>query len=56
MLDGLARGLCNGEIADLLRISEKTVRNHVTAVFSKLDVANRAQAIVLARDAGFGRD
>lgn len=56
VLDGLARGLCNGEIADLLRISEKTVRNHVTAVFSKLDVANRAQAIVLARDAGLGRD
>lgn len=56
VLDGLARGLGNGELGDLLRISEKTVRNHVTAVFSKLGVANRAQAIVLARDAGFGRD
>ena len=56
VLDGLARGLGNNELGNLLRISEKTVRNHVTAVFSKLAVANRAQAIVLARDAGFGRD
>ncbi|WP_198586225.1 alpha/beta fold hydrolase [Roseovarius salinarum] len=55
VLDGLARGLGNDELGDLLRISEKTVRNHVSAIFSKLDVANRAQAIVLARDAGFGR-
>lgn len=56
VLDGVARGLDNGELAELLRISEKTVRNHVSAVFSKLDVSNRAQAIVQARDAGFGRD
>ena len=56
VLDGLARGLGNDELGDLLRISEKTVRNHVSTIFSKLGVATRAQAIVLARDAGFGRD
>ena len=56
VLDGVARGLGNHEMADLLRISEKTVRNHVTTIFSKLGVASRAQAIVSARDAGLGRD
>lgn len=56
VLDGVARGLSNRDLADLLRISEKTVRNHMTTVFSKLGVGNRAQAIVLARDAGFGRE
>ncbi len=56
VLNGVARGLSNREIADLLRISEKTVRNHLTMVFSKLGTASRAQAIVLARDAGLGRD
>ena len=56
MLDGVARGLGNRDLADLLRISEKTVRNHVSKIFSKLDVERRGQAIVLARDAGLGRD
>lgn len=56
VLDGVARGLSNRDLADLLRISEKTVRNHVSTVFSKLGVASRAQAIVSARDAGLGRD
>lgn len=56
ILDGVARGLSNREIADLLRITEKTVRNHLTTVFSKLGLASRAQAIVTARDAGLGRD
>jgi pimeloyl-ACP methyl ester carboxylesterase/DNA-binding CsgD family transcriptional regulator len=56
VLDGVARGLDNHDLADLLRISEKTVRNHVTTIFSKLGVASRAQAIVAARDAGLGRD
>lgn len=55
VLDGIARGLSNPEIADTLHISEKTVRNHITHIFSKLDVKNRGQAIVLARDAGLGR-
>ena len=56
VLDGVARGLSNRDLAGLLRISEKTVRNHVSQIFSKLDVERRGQAIVLARDAGLGRD
>jgi len=56
VLDGVARGFGNRELADLLRISEKTVRNHLTTVFSKLGVTSRARAIVMARGAGFGRD
>ena len=56
ILDSVARGFGNREIADLLRISEKTVRNHLTTVFSKLGIANRSQAIVVAREAGLGRD
>lgn len=54
VLDLIARGLDNGQIAERLVISPKTVRNHITSIFSKLQVANRAQAIVMARDAGFG--
>lgn len=54
--NGVARGLSNRELAKLLRISEKTVRNHLTTVFSKLGISSRAQAIVSARDAGLGRD
>ena len=56
VLNCVARGLGNREMAELLRISEKTVRNHVTTIFSKLGVASRAQAIVAARDAGLGHD
>jgi DNA-binding NarL/FixJ family response regulator len=56
VLSGVARGLGNRDLADLLRISEKTVRNHITTIFSKLGVESRAQAIVAARDAGLGRD
>jgi len=36
-------------------MSEKTVRNHVTAIFAKLDFTSRNRAIVWARDAGLGR-
>lgn len=42
----------NGEIADLLVLSEKTVRNHVSNIFTKLQVSDRNQAIIRARDAG----
>jgi DNA-binding NarL/FixJ family response regulator len=56
ILDRVARGFSNREIAELLRISEKTVRNHLTTVFSKLGLSSRAQAIVSARKAGLGRD
>jgi DNA-binding NarL/FixJ family response regulator len=48
----LARGLSNADIAERVFISEKTVRNHLTSIFSKLDVDSRAKAIVLAREAG----
>jgi DNA-binding NarL/FixJ family response regulator len=56
LLDSIARGLTNIEIAHRLQISEKTVRNHISSIFSKLGVAHRAQAIVAARKAGLGRD
>jgi pimeloyl-ACP methyl ester carboxylesterase/DNA-binding CsgD family transcriptional regulator len=54
ILELLAQGKNNGGIAARLKISEKTVRNHVSAIFSKLEVNSRAQAIVVAREAGFG--
>jgi pimeloyl-ACP methyl ester carboxylesterase/DNA-binding CsgD family transcriptional regulator len=52
----IARGLANGHIAERLRISDKTVRNHVTNIFWKLSANTRAEVIVRARDAGFGVD
>lgn len=55
VLDLVARGLGNGEIARRLYLSEKTVRNHVSHVFLKLQVADRPQAIVRAREAGLGK-
>ena len=54
VLEAIARGLDNAEIAAELVLSEKTVRNHITRVFDKIGVAHRYQAIVLARDAGLG--
>lgn len=54
ILDALAQGLSNNEIAARLAISTKTVRNHVSNVFGKLGVNSRPQAIVRARQAGFG--
>ncbi|MCB1909151.1 MAG: alpha/beta fold hydrolase [Rhodocyclaceae bacterium] len=56
VLDRIARGLDNPEIATELGISEKTVRNHVSSIFAKLDFASRNRAIVWARERGFGRD
>ena len=50
----LARGLDNHRIAGQLGIGEKTARNHVSAIFAKLGVDSRAQAVVAARDAGYG--
>lgn len=48
----IAHGVSNKEIAEKLYISMKTVSNHITNIFSKLQVADRAQAIIRARDAG----
>ena len=48
----IAQGYTNAEMAQRLTLSGKTVRNHITNIFSKLQVADRAQAIVGARDAG----
>jgi DNA-binding NarL/FixJ family response regulator len=54
VLDLVARGLTNAEIAARLVVSDKTVRNHVSNVFAKLHVANRSRAVARARDAGLG--
>ena len=54
ILARLTGGMTNAEIGKSLFISEKTVRNQLTKIFEKLDVANRTQAIVFARDHGFG--
>ncbi len=48
----IARGLSNSEIAARLHISGKTVRNHITNIFAKLDVTDRSEAISQARAAG----
>ncbi|MFD5793585.1 response regulator [Streptomyces diastatochromogenes] len=54
ILDLIASGLDYRQIARRLTISDKTVRNHVSSIFAKLQVNDRAQAIVRARNAGLG--
>ena len=54
VLELIAQGTSNNDIADQLRISAKTVSNHISNIFNKLQVADRAQAIVKAREAGLG--
>jgi DNA-binding NarL/FixJ family response regulator len=54
VLDLLAAGRSNHQIAQQLSLSVKTVANHISAIFSKLQVADRTQAILRARDAGLG--
>ena len=49
VLSKLALGLSNRDIAEQLFISEKTVRNHLSTIFSKLDVSSRSQALLLAQ-------
>jgi len=50
----IARGRANGQIAEQLGLSTKTVRNNVSNIFTKIQVVDRAQAIVKAREAGIG--
>jgi DNA-binding NarL/FixJ family response regulator len=54
VLDLVARGCDNATIARRLFLSEKTVRNHVSACLTKLQAASRAEAVAIARDAGLG--
>jgi DNA-binding NarL/FixJ family response regulator len=54
ILDLVARGRANAQIAEQLVLSTKTVRNHVSNIFTKIQVVDRAQAIVKAREAGIG--
>jgi DNA-binding NarL/FixJ family response regulator len=54
VLDLLAAGRNNRQIAERLGLSAKTVANHISAIFAKLQVADRTQAILRARDAGLG--
>jgi DNA-binding NarL/FixJ family response regulator len=56
ILELIARHETNPEIAKRLYLSPKTVRNHVSNIFTKLQVADRAQAIIRAREAGLGRE
>jgi DNA-binding NarL/FixJ family response regulator len=56
VLSLVAQGKSNQEIARQLFVSLKTVRNHVSNILVKLQVADRAQAVIRARDAGIGRD
>jgi DNA-binding NarL/FixJ family response regulator len=54
ILQLIARGASNSDIATTLMLSVKTVSNYASNIFSKLQVADRAQAIIRARDAGLG--
>lgn len=54
ILELLGRGLGNNAIGQQLSLAPKTVRNNLSRIFAKLQVADRAQAMILARDAGLG--
>lgn len=56
VLNLIAGGRSNAEITRQLFLSPKTVRNHISNIFTKLRVADRTQAIVRAREAGLGQD
>jgi DNA-binding NarL/FixJ family response regulator len=55
VLDLIAAGLRNAEIARRMSVAPKTVANHISSIFAKLQVTDRAGAIIRARDAGLGR-
>ena len=56
ILNLIARGDNNNTIANKLSLSIKTIQNYVSSILTKLQVADRAQAIVRAREQGFGQD
>jgi pimeloyl-ACP methyl ester carboxylesterase/DNA-binding CsgD family transcriptional regulator len=56
MVELLAQGRDNAQIAATLGLSDKTVRNQISVIFNKLQVENRGQAIVRAREAGLGQE
>ncbi|MFB3170964.1 response regulator transcription factor [Neobacillus sp. 179-C4.2 HS] len=56
VLDYIARGENNAGIAGVLRLNQKTVRNHVSNILSKLHASDRAHAIIMAREAGLGKE
>ncbi|HUR09465.1 MAG TPA: response regulator transcription factor [Nonomuraea sp.] len=55
VLDLIAAGRSNAAIGTQLALAPKTISNHISSIFAKLQVASRAEAIVLARDAGLGQ-
>jgi DNA-binding NarL/FixJ family response regulator len=56
ILDLIAQGHSNAKIAARLFVSPKTVGNHISHIFTKLQVADRSHAIIRAREAGLGRE
>jgi DNA-binding NarL/FixJ family response regulator len=54
VLSLIAAGVRNAEIAARMSIAPKTVANHISVIFSKLQITDRSEAIILARDAGLG--
>jgi DNA-binding NarL/FixJ family response regulator len=50
----IAQGLTNAAIAERLVLSPKTVRNYISEIYSKLQVADRVQAMLRARESGLG--
>ncbi|OLF14750.1 LuxR C-terminal-related transcriptional regulator [Actinophytocola xanthii] len=56
VLDLVAAGASNSAISQQLHLAGKTISNHISTIFAKLRVSSRAEAIVLAREAGLGRD
>jgi DNA-binding NarL/FixJ family response regulator len=55
ILDLIARGFDNPEISQQLTITTKTVRNHVSNIFNKMQVTDRVKAAIRAREAGYGK-
>jgi DNA-binding NarL/FixJ family response regulator len=55
ILEPLAQGSPNADIADSLHLSQKAVRNQVSAIFEQLTLSTRGAAVVRAREAGFGQ-